>query len=105
MDNDAKGCLDDVALNLQRSADASIVIVGNAAPTPPPAKGKRQPKEIPNLAAQRAVNTKAYLVTEKGIDPSRVAVETGSTEGKTVEDYLVPAGATFGSDVQGVSTK
>jgi len=30
------------------------------------------------LAAQRAVNTKAYLVTEKGIDASRIQVRTGS---------------------------
>ena len=30
-----------------------------------------------NLAAQRAVNTKDYLVTEKGIDASRITVRTG----------------------------
>jgi hypothetical protein len=40
-------------------------------------------------------------VTEQGIDASRISVATGMTEGQTVEDYLVPAGATFSSDVTG----
>ena len=61
VDNDAKGCLDDVALNAQRSSDASLVVVGNST-------------SDAALAAQRAVNTKAYLVTEKGIDASRISV-------------------------------
>jgi hypothetical protein len=103
VDNDAKGCLDDVALNAQRSADASLVVVGNAAPAPPPTKGKRQPKEIPNLAAQRAVNTKAYLVTEKGIDASRISVRTGTTGTNEVDNYLVPAGANFDNDFPGTT--
>ncbi len=47
------------------------------------------------LAAERAVNTKSYLVTEKGIDASRVTVYTGGTDGKTVATTLVPAGARF----------
>jgi hypothetical protein len=49
------------------------------------------------------VNTKEYLVTDKGIDASRIAVVTGSTDGQTVEDYLVPSGATFTNDVQGTT--
>jgi len=59
--------------------------------------------EVENLAAQRAVNTKEYLVTDKGIDASRVVVLTGGTDGQTVEDYLVPSGATFTNDVQGTT--
>ncbi|HTD56220.1 MAG TPA: hypothetical protein VK670_12610 [Silvibacterium sp.] len=104
VDNDAKGCLDDVALNAQRSADASLVVVGNTAPEPVPTKGrKRHAKEEPNLAAQRAVNTKAYLVTEKGIDASRISVRTDSTGTNEVDNYLVPAGATFDTDVPGTT--
>jgi hypothetical protein len=104
VDNDAKGCLDDVALNAQRSADASLVVVGNAAPEPVPTKGrKRHAKEEPNLAAQRAVNTKAYLVTEKGIDASRISVRTDSTGTNEVDNYLVPAGANFDNDVPGTT--
>jgi len=51
-----------------------------------------------DFAAQRAVNTKDYLVTEKGIDASRVTVYEGTGDGQKVEDYLVPSGATFSVD-------
>jgi outer membrane protein OmpA-like peptidoglycan-associated protein len=101
VDNDAKGCLDDVALNAQRSSDASLVVVGNAAPQAPP-KGKHA-KAMPDLAAQRAVNTKAYLVTEKGIDASRISVRTGSAGSDEVDNYLVPAGANFDTDNPGTT--
>ena len=105
VDNDAKGCLDDVALNAQRSSDATLVVVGNAAaPTEAmtPKKGKHHHEEpIANLAAQRAVNTKDYLVKEKGIDASRISVRTGTTGTNEVDNYLVPAGATFDTDVPG----
>ena len=86
VDNDAKACLDEIALNLQQSTDATIAVVGNAAAGE---KGGRK------LASQRAVNTKAYLVSEKGIDSSRIAVYSGSQDGKTVSTILIPAGATF----------
>ena len=101
VDNDAKGCLDDVALNAQRSSDATVVVVGNAAPQAPP-KGKHA-KAMPDLAAQRAVNTKAYLVTEKGIDASRISVRTGTTGTNEVDNYLVPAGADFDKDNPGTT--
>jgi hypothetical protein len=105
VDNDAKGCLDDVALNAQRSSDATLVVVGNAAPEAAmPAKGRRRhAHEEPNLAAQRAVNTKDYLVKEKGIDASRISVRTGTTGTNEVDNYLVPAGATFDTDVTGTT--
>lgn len=94
VDNEAKACLDDVALNLQRQSDATAVVVGDSA------TGE---KMGPKLAAQRAVNTKDYLVKEKGIDASRVQVRTGSEPGKQVQNYLVPAGANFDNDVQGTT--
>jgi len=86
VDNEAKACLDDIALNLQRTADAKVALVGSS-----DSKEKMGDK----LAAERAVNTKDYLVTEKGIDATRVTVYTGGTDGKTVSTTLVPAGATF----------
>ena len=55
------------------------------------------------MAALRAVNTKAYLVGEKGIDPSRIAVATGSAEASSVEDYLVPSGANPNADLTGIT--
>jgi hypothetical protein len=94
VDNEAKACLDDVALNAQRTADAKLVVVGEAAP---------EAKKADQLAAQRAVNTKAYLVEEKGIDASRISVRTGPTGTDQVENYLVPAGANFDTDVTGTT--
>jgi hypothetical protein len=94
VDNEAKACLDDVALNLQRSADATAVVVGSADPAE---------KQADKLAAQRAVNTKDYLVKEKGIDASRIQARTGTQGGKQVQNYLVPAGANFDTDVPGTT--
>ncbi|HZD78019.1 MAG TPA: hypothetical protein VE218_13510 [Acidobacteriaceae bacterium] len=94
VDNEAKACLDDVALNLQRQSDATAVVVGDSA---------TNEKLGPKLAAQRAVNTKDYLVKEKGIDASRVQVRTGTEAGKQVQNYLVPSGANFDNDVQGTT--
>lgn len=93
VDNEAKAILDDVALRLQREPDAKAVIVGNFEP------GERNGQRV---AEQRAVNTKAYLTQEKGIDASRIEVRTGSGGSRTAEIYLVPAGASF--DVQGAQT-
>ncbi|MGH9616058.1 MAG: hypothetical protein ACRD28_04885, partial [Acidobacteriaceae bacterium] len=94
VDNEAKACLDDVALNLQRNADARAVLVGSSAPNE---------RDAERRAAERAVNTKAYLVNEKGIDPSRIDVRTGTAGNDTVQNYLVPSGATFDNDVQGTT--
>jgi hypothetical protein len=96
VDNEAKACLDDVALTLQSKSDAALAVVGEstaAEKTPPKHMKKHAMAE--DFAAQRAVNAKDYLVTEKGIDASRITVYTGTTDDKKVEDYLVPSGATF----------
>jgi outer membrane protein OmpA-like peptidoglycan-associated protein len=88
VDNEAKACLDDVSLNLQRQSDSKLVLVGSSAPSEKKAGSK--------LAAERALNTKEYLVKEKGVDPSRISTyTTTTTEGKTVTTTLVPLGATF----------
>jgi hypothetical protein len=110
VDNEAKACLDEVALDLQKQSDAKVLVVGDSN-----AKEKaRQEKEekfaaghkrakVEQFAAQRAVNTKAYLATEKGIDPARIIVATGTADDQKVEDYLVPAGADFNADVTGTT--
>jgi len=105
VDNEAKACLDQVALSAQQTADATITVVGEAGPQAPAPtkKGKHAAPVIDNLAAQRAVNTKAYLVTEKGIDASRISVRTGTQSVDEVENYLIPAGATFDNDVPGTT--
>ena len=86
VNNEGKACLDEIALNLQRNSDAKLAIVGNASGTE---KGRTK------LAIERAAHTRTYLVTEKGIDPSRVAAYSGSKDAKTVSNTLIPAGATF----------
>jgi hypothetical protein len=91
VDNEAKACLDDVALNLQRSSDAKLALVGNEDPK------EMKRKKGDKLAEERAVNAKEYLVTDKGIDSSRVAVYTGTVGTKTVTTTLIPAGATLDS--------
>ena len=89
VDNEAKACLDDVALSLQRSSDAKLALVGNEdAKEMKVKRGKR-----PSPAAERAVNTKDYLVTEKGIDASRIMVYTGTDDAQTVTTTLIPTGA------------
>ena len=110
VDNEAKACLDQVALDLKQSADAKAVVVGEA-DADEQAKMAKQEKfqakhkhaKVDMFAAQRAVNAKDYLVTEQGIDASRISVATGTTDGQTEENYLVPAGATFGNDVTGTT--
>jgi hypothetical protein len=59
--------------------------------------------KLEEFAGERAVNTKYYLVAERGIDASRISVATGTKDGQTVEDYLVPAGANFAEDVNGTT--
>jgi hypothetical protein len=101
VDNEAKACLDDVALSMQRSTDAKLALVGNEDAKEQAADAKeaarqakrKHPVVEPSDAAERAVNTKDYLVTEKGIDPSRILVYTGTDDGKTVTTTLIPAGA------------
>jgi len=110
VDNEAKACLDEVALDLEKQPDAKAVVVGNS-DAGEKANSARQQKAalrnkhitVEDTAAERAVNAKQYLVTEKGIDAARVSVATSAANGQTVEDYLVPPGASFTADVQGTT--
>ena len=88
VDNEGKACLDEIALNLQRNSDAQLAIIGNTASQE---IGGRK------LATKRAVNTRTYLVSEKGIDSARITVYTGSQDGKIVSTTIIPAGASFDS--------
>jgi hypothetical protein len=97
VDNEAKACLDDIALNLQRSTDAKLALVGNEDAKEQAAEAKEaklKPRvQKPSDAVDRAVNTKQYLVNEKGIDPTRILLYTGTDDAKTVTTTLIPAGA------------
>jgi hypothetical protein len=88
VDNTCKAALDDVALRLQQEPDSKLVVVGNADP-----KEKRK-----NLAAERAVDVKAYLSggeAKQNIDASRIETRTGNAGTMTTEHWIVPAGASF----------
>lgn len=88
VDNTCKAMLDDAALKLQQDPEAKLVVVGNADPSE-----KRK-----NLAAERAVDVKAYISggeAKQNIDPSRIETRTGSEGTMTSEQWIVPAGATF----------
>jgi len=97
VDNEAKACLDDIALTAQRQADAKLAIIGNSEPVM--ASGKKHEeeaaKETLKMAAERAVNEKAYLVGEKGLDAGRISVYTGTAGTNTSATTLIPAGATL----------
>ncbi|HTV08682.1 MAG TPA: hypothetical protein VMD97_06545 [Candidatus Aquilonibacter sp.] len=84
VDNEAKGCLDDIALTMQQQAGATLVMVGNSSAN-----------ERPEAGAERALNAREYLVKEKGIDSSRIEVRIGSVPGRFVSNTLVPPGAHF----------
>jgi outer membrane protein OmpA-like peptidoglycan-associated protein len=108
--NEAKAGLDGIALQLQQNPDAKLVVVGEAdakeqAKTAKEAKAKLKNKhlKVVDLAAERAVNVKDYLVTEKGIDASRISVATDTKDAQAVQTYLVPSGATFANDVTGTT--
>ncbi len=112
VDNEAKACLDQVALDLKQQPDATAVLVGeqtsaeNALTERQEARAARYPRRhitVTHYAAQRAVNAKDYLVTQQGIDPSRISLATSPTEGQEVQNYLVPSGASFSTDVSGTT--
>jgi outer membrane protein OmpA-like peptidoglycan-associated protein len=93
VDNEAKAILDDVATRLKSDPNAKISIVGYADGEKAPMVGTGKKRHQMDLAAQRAVNAKAYLVQQQGIDPSRVDVRTGTGQSGTANIIWVPQGA------------
>ena len=108
--NEAKACLDEIALNLHADPEAKIVLVADSTAEEKETTTKQEwhaakhkNAKVQHFAEQRAVNAKDYLVREKGIDPARVALATGTGDDQNVQDYLVPAGASLSADVQGTT--
>jgi hypothetical protein len=100
VDNEAKACLDDIALTAQRDTTAKLAIVGNSDQVAvvghhTPHKDEWAAKETAKRAAERAVNEKEYLVTEKGLDASNISVYTGTAGTNSDATTLIPAGATL----------
>jgi hypothetical protein len=86
VDNEAKACLDEIALRLEREPSGRLVIEGNYGDN-----------EKPNAAAERTRNARHYLTAEKGIDPQRIDLRVKSG-GRTATTTFVPAGATYPED-------
>ena len=86
VDNEARACLDDIGLTLHNQPDSRLIVLG-----------EHDVKESDGqmLAAERAMNTRAYLSQQKGIDPSRIDIRTSATPGRDVETYLLAPGATW----------
>jgi len=97
VDNACKAILDDVALRLQREADAKATVVGYADAKEKMVKKGHKAKAA-SLAAERAVDAKAYLTDEKGIDGARIDTRTSDADGQKADFYIVPAGASAVSE-------
>ena len=93
VDNEARACLDDIGLTLHNQPDARLVVLGEHDVNEPDGQ---------MLAAERVVNTRAYLSKEKGIDPSRIDIRTSATPGRDVETYLLAPGATWDQPIDQV---
>ena len=70
-----------------------LAIVGYADGEKAPMVGTGKKRHAMDLAAQRAVNAKAYLVQQQGIDPSRVDVRSGTGQSEVADIVWVPQGA------------
>ena len=96
VDNAAKAMLDRYADALAADPNSTAVVVGydNAAERVSRRHGEALPAHV---AALRAMNTRAYLVEEKGIDPQRIELRTATENAQEVILWIVPAGATVDS--------
>jgi hypothetical protein len=100
VDNEAKACLDQIALSAQSDPNSKLAVVGNSAPVEVRGRHTQRREDEANRettkrAELRAVDEKAYLVDEKGIDAGRVQVYTGTAGTDTASTTLIPDGATL----------
>jgi len=86
VNNEAKACLDEIALDMERNSTAQLALVGSAATVE---------HHHDRLAADRATHARAYLVDEKGIDASRIDLYIATTDDEAVSSTLIPPGATL----------
>jgi hypothetical protein len=89
VDNEAKACLDQVAIDLKEPGN-KIYIVGESTATEKelPKHHKKNAK-VEDLASERAVNARDYLVNDAGADGSRITLYTGPADSQQVETFLL----------------
>jgi outer membrane protein OmpA-like peptidoglycan-associated protein len=90
VDNEAKAELDRYADALAARPDVGAVLVGRAG-----ANGGSVSKHVLSVASRRAINTKDYMVKEKGIDSGRIEPRAGRGDGQITELWILPPAATF----------
>lgn len=107
VEDGALSCLDDIAKILKAKANSKLVLVGVSDPVrdheEKDAGEDREAEDMTGLdiryediAAYRAVNTKAYLARWYGIDPARIISTTNEKRhAQEVSFYLVPGDADF----------
>jgi outer membrane protein OmpA-like peptidoglycan-associated protein len=93
VDNSAKAILNDIAGRLKADPNAKIAIVGYAAGERVATESVGSKRHPNDLAAQRAVNAKAYLVQQQGINPVRIDVRTGNGKSQMADIDWIPQGA------------
>jgi hypothetical protein len=110
VNNEQKECLDRLALTLQNDPSLTTMLVGESNSKEKAATAKQEKYAerhkkavVIDSAAQRAVDTKEYLDTDKQIPADRIKVSTGSADAQTVEAYIVPSGAVFANDIPGTT--
>lgn len=94
VDNEAKACLDGVALSLQRQQDSTLVVLGD-----------HTSRESVAMAAERAVNVKLYLTQEKGIDASRIQVRVKDGGIAQVQNIYLSVGSTFNEEGRAINER
>jgi hypothetical protein len=115
VEDSALPCLEEAAKRLKAEPDRKLVLVGLAdwdKDHEAQANGHMREKEdttgydvrLEDLAAYRAINTKAYLTRFYRIDPSRIVPTTNEpAPGQTVTVYLVPGSADYNHNFLGTT--
>jgi hypothetical protein len=115
VEDSALPCLEEAARRLKAAPERKLVLVGLAdwdRDHEAEANGHMREKEdstgydvrLEDLAAYRALNTKAYLVTFYHLAPGRILPTTDeTTPGQTVTVYLVPAAADYNHNYLGTT--
>ncbi len=107
VEDGALGCLQQIVSILKSRPDAKVVLVGVSDPVKDHEEKRSGAERMiedttgldiryEDIAAYRAVNTKAYVVQWDGIDPARIIPTTNEyRHGREVSFYLVPGDADF----------
>ncbi len=85
----AKKVLDRVAESMKKDPEGKIAVVGYA-DGEAVGSGKNREQRCYQVAAQRAVNAKAYLIKQHGIDAGRILPRVGMGQSGVASIILLP---------------